>query len=118
MLERAALKHGSRVTPFTSGTAGALSGRLRVPGDKSLSHRALILGALAVGRTRLRLELQAERIRSLVETPGRLHQSLAEASFDAWIKYYQRDENAPNSQVSYYEKGQLVAMLLDLELRQ
>ncbi|MBI3723336.1 M61 family metallopeptidase [bacterium] len=63
------------------------------------------------------LEMQAERIRSLLDTPGRARQSLADASFDAWIKYYQRDENSPNSQVSYYEKGQLVAMLLDLEMR-
>jgi 3-phosphoshikimate 1-carboxyvinyltransferase len=41
------------VTPVSSGTAGPLQGRIRVPGDKSISHRALILGALAVGRTRI-----------------------------------------------------------------
>jgi predicted metalloprotease with PDZ domain len=63
------------------------------------------------------LELQADRIKAHVETPGRHRQSLTEASYDAWIKYYQRDENSPNSQISYYEKGQLVAMLLDLEIR-
>jgi predicted metalloprotease with PDZ domain len=63
------------------------------------------------------LELQAERIHALLETPGRRRQSLEEASWDAWIKYYQRDENSVNDQVSYYDKGQLVAMLLDLELR-
>lgn len=63
------------------------------------------------------LELQAERIKALLDTPGRTRQTLEEASWDAWIKYYQRDENSQNNQVSYYEKGQLVAMLLDLELR-
>jgi 3-phosphoshikimate 1-carboxyvinyltransferase len=41
------------VTPLLSGTAGALNGRVRVPGDKSISHRALILGALAIGRSRV-----------------------------------------------------------------
>lgn len=63
------------------------------------------------------LELQAERLKTLLDTPGRTRQSLVEASWDAWIKYYQRDENSPNNQVSYYEKGQLVAMVLDLEIR-
>ena len=38
-------------TPLVSGSAGPLRGLARVPGDKSISHRALILGALAVGRT-------------------------------------------------------------------
>jgi len=50
-------------------------------------------------------------------TPGRLRQSIAESSFDAWIKYYRQDENAPNAIVSYYAKGALVALALDLELR-
>jgi predicted metalloprotease with PDZ domain len=63
------------------------------------------------------LELQADRLRSHFDTPGRTRQSLSESSFDAWIKYYQRDENSLNSQISYYEKGQLVAMILDLEIR-
>jgi predicted metalloprotease with PDZ domain len=44
-------------------------------------------------------------------------QSVAEASFDAWVKYYRQDENTPNSTVSYYTKGSLVALLLDLRLR-
>ncbi|MDR0233944.1 MAG: PDZ domain-containing protein, partial [Zoogloeaceae bacterium] len=51
------------------------------------------------------------------QTPGRLRQSLAEASFDAWIKYYRPDENTPNAQISYYNKGALLALWLDLELR-
>jgi predicted metalloprotease with PDZ domain len=59
----------------------------------------------------------ANSIRSLQNTPGRLEQSIEEASFDAWIKYYRPDENTVNSAVSYYDKGAIVALLLDLEIR-
>jgi predicted metalloprotease with PDZ domain len=44
-------------------------------------------------------------------------QTLAESSFDAWTKYYRPDENTPNAVVSYYAKGALVALALDLTLR-
>ncbi|WP_225783694.1 M61 family metallopeptidase [Xenophilus sp. Marseille-Q4582] len=53
----------------------------------------------------------------VLQTPGRLVQSVAEASFDAWIKYYRPDAQTPNSTVSYYTKGALVALCLDLTLR-
>ena len=43
--------------------------------------------------------------------------SVEEASFDAWIKYYRPDENSVNSQISYYDKGHLLGLLLDLEIR-
>ena len=52
------------------------------------------------------------------QTPGRLVQSVAQASMDAWVKYYRQDENTPNATVSYYTKGALVAACLDLSLRQ
>ncbi|KFG94941.1 peptidase M61 [Burkholderia paludis] len=48
---------------------------------------------------------------------GRLRQSVAESSFDAWIKYYRQDENATNAIVSYYTKGSLVALAFDLAIR-
>ena len=48
---------------------------------------------------------------------GRLLQSVAESSFDAWTKFYRQDENAPNAIVSYYAKGALVALATDLQLR-
>ncbi|HEV2763041.1 MAG TPA: hypothetical protein VGV38_08605, partial [Pyrinomonadaceae bacterium] len=51
------------------------------------------------------LEGWADSIKDLQARPGRLEQSLEESSFDAWIKYYRRDENWINSQVSYYDKG-------------
>jgi predicted metalloprotease with PDZ domain len=44
-------------------------------------------------------------------------QSVAQSSFDAWVKYYRSDENTPNATVSYYTKGSLVALALDLTLR-
>ncbi|WP_060635723.1 M61 family metallopeptidase [Pyrinomonas methylaliphatogenes] len=63
------------------------------------------------------LQMLAEAIKNLQSTPGRLVMSVEEASFDAWIKYYRRDENSVNSQVSYYDKGALLGALLDLEIR-
>jgi predicted metalloprotease with PDZ domain len=59
----------------------------------------------------------ANAIRGLQNTPGRLEQSIEEASFDAWIKYYRPDENSLNSAISYYDKGAIVGLLLDLEIR-
>lgn len=49
--------------------------------------------------------------------PGRLVQSLADASFDTWIKAYRPDENTPNTTVSYYSVGSLASFLLDAEIR-
>ena len=51
------------------------------------------------------------------QAPGRLIQSVAQASFDAWVKYYRQDENTPNATISYYTKGALVALCFDLTLR-
>src|SRR6478609_10361347 len=48
--------------PLTARRSAALSGRVRVPGDKSMSHRALILGALAVGETRIAGLLEGEDV--------------------------------------------------------
>jgi len=64
------------------------------------------------------LQLQAKNINQLRQTPGRLVQTVAQASFDAWVKYYRVGENTPNATVSYYGKGALVALCLDLTLRQ
>ena len=51
------------------------------------------------------------------QTPGRHVQSLEDASFDAWVKFYRRDGHSPNATISYYLKGGLVAFLLDAEIR-
>lgn len=63
------------------------------------------------------LELTAKTISNVHRAPGRLRQSLAESSFDAWSKFYRPDENTPNAVVSYYAKGALAALALDLSLR-
>lgn len=63
------------------------------------------------------LDLIAQSMTSVQRTPGRQVQTLEEASLDAWIKYYRQDENSPNSLVSYYVKGALAALCLDLTLR-
>ncbi len=63
------------------------------------------------------LELIGRAITTVLRGPGRLAQSVAESSFDAWIKFYRQDENSPNAIVSYYAKGSLVALALDLTLR-
>lgn len=52
-----------------------------------------------------------------LQTPGRNVQPLSESSFDAWIKLYRRHPNSDNSQISYYLKGEMVSLLLDLFLR-
>lgn len=64
------------------------------------------------------LRLVNKTINQVLQTPGRLVQSVADASFDAWVKYYRQDEQTPNGTVSYYTKGALVAMCFDLTLRQ
>ena len=63
------------------------------------------------------LDLVANNWNGILRGPGRNKQSLADSSFDAWTKYYQADENTPNSVVSYYGKGALLALGLDLQIR-
>jgi predicted metalloprotease with PDZ domain len=59
----------------------------------------------------------AKAFQTLQNTPGRLVMSVEESSFDTWIKYYRQDENSVNSQVDYYDKGAILGLLLDLEIR-
>lgn len=63
------------------------------------------------------LEKKAGMIEQLQTRPGRFETSLEEASLDAWIKYYRPDENAINNQISYYDKGEIVSMMLDIAIR-
>lgn len=62
-------------------------------------------------------KLVAKNINSVLRGSGRTKQSVAESSFDAWTKYYRQDENAPNAIVSYYAKGAMLGLALDLLLR-
>ncbi len=63
------------------------------------------------------LGILANTITGVMRGKGRLKQSVAESSFDAWTRFYKQDENAPNAIVSYYTKGSLIALALDLSLR-
>jgi len=63
------------------------------------------------------LKTLGETITRVERGCGRLKQSVAESSFDAWSKFYKQDENAANAIVSYYTKGSLIALSLDLKLR-
>ncbi|MEC4984262.1 MAG: M61 family metallopeptidase [Oscillatoria sp. PMC 1068.18] len=63
------------------------------------------------------LEALSRDLTKYLTTPGRKVQPLSESSFDAWIKLYRRDLNSDNSQISYYLKGQMVSLLLDLLIR-
>jgi predicted metalloprotease with PDZ domain len=71
---------------------------------------------------RINLAVYVKRIEKtwnmVLRGPGRHKQSLSESSFDAWTKYYQMDENTPNAVVSYYAKGSLLALALDLKIRE
>jgi len=73
------------VTPLSSGTAAALNGRLRAPGDKSVSHRALILAALAVGRTRVTGLLEGEDVLRTAAAMGALGAAIRRGDDGAWL---------------------------------
>ena len=63
------------------------------------------------------LEHLAKKIADFRQTPGRLVESAADASFNAWIKQYRQDAHTPNATISYYLKGHLIGLVLDLEIR-
>jgi predicted metalloprotease with PDZ domain len=64
------------------------------------------------------LQLVSEIVTRVHRGSGRLLQSAAESSFDAWTRFYKQDQNAPNAIVSYYAKGKLIALCLDILIRQ
>ena len=63
------------------------------------------------------LELIGQTITRVLRGKGRFKQSIADSSFEAWTKFYKQDESAPNNIVSYYAKGALLALCLDLTIR-
>lgn len=76
----------------------------------------LILQRAGIKDKKEYLEVLKDEINTLEERPGKLHQSVAAASWDAWIKYYRTNEHSRNSTVSYYNKGHLIGMLLDIKM--
>jgi predicted metalloprotease with PDZ domain len=63
------------------------------------------------------LDRLKERIEAYEKRPGRFVQSLSQSSFETWTKFYRPGPDSPNRQISYYLKGELVGLLLDLEIR-
>ncbi|MER3429635.1 MAG: peptidase M61 [Blastocatellia bacterium] len=80
-------------------------------------YEGLLLRRAGLVSDRELLADKARLISDLQSRPGRFQTSLEEASLDAWIKYYRQDENAINNQISYYDKGEIVNMLLDITIR-
>lgn len=78
----------------------------------------LALARAGVLRPEEYLDMLASTVTRLLRNPGQRRQSLAASSFDAWTKFYKQDENGPNAIVSYYTKGTLVALGLDVVLRE
>src|SRR4029079_17200232 len=62
------------------------------------------------------LEVISQDFNTIENQPGNQVQSASESSFDAWIKFYRPNENSKNSTISYYGKGSLIAMVMDLEI--
>src|SRR5690606_11552630 len=62
------------------------------------------------------LQAISNDVNAVEHRPSNDVQPVALASFDAWIKYYRTDENSANTSVSYYNKGALMAMLLDIKI--
>ncbi|MBI2311669.1 MAG: M61 family metallopeptidase [Betaproteobacteria bacterium] len=88
----------------------AFEGMTSYYGDLLLARSGLVSPAAY-------LEMLGQTVTKLLRAGGRHRQTVEEASFDAWIKFYRADENAPNALVSYYTKGELVALALDLMIR-
>ncbi|WP_040725019.1 M61 family metallopeptidase [Thiomicrorhabdus sp. Kp2] len=80
-------------------------------------YDALILHRAGIINTKTYLDLLAKQMTRVYRMPGRFKQSVAESSWLTWTKFYQQDENAPNSIISYYTKGSLIALGLDLTIR-
>ncbi|PVY40206.1 M61 family metallopeptidase [Pontibacter virosus] len=78
--------------------------------DDLLTQRAGLMS------TQRYLDVVAGSINSVENTPGNQVQTVAESSFDAWIKYYRRNENSNNAEVSYYTKGGVLGHLLNMEI--
>ncbi|MDG6778040.1 PDZ domain-containing protein [Thiomicrorhabdus sp. zzn3] len=81
-------------------------------------YDALILLRAGLIDQKKYLQLLAQQMTRVYRMPGRFKQSVAESSWLAWTKFYQQDENAPNAIISYYTKGSLIALALDLTIRQ
>ena len=78
------MTYSDRVAPLQACSSGALTGKVRVPGDKSISHRALILGALAVGRTEISGLLEGEDVLNTAKAMRSLGATVERTGDFAW----------------------------------
>src|SRR5437763_13309141 len=78
------LTHSDQPRPLKSRSSGPLTGKVRVPGDKSISHRALILGALAVGETRVSGLLEGEDVLNTAKAMQALGAKIERTGDFAW----------------------------------
>ncbi|MGX9390970.1 3-phosphoshikimate 1-carboxyvinyltransferase [Nitrobacteraceae bacterium UC4446_H13] len=78
------MTHSSQLSPLRASKSSPLTGRIRVPGDKSISHRALILGALAVGETRIQGLLESEDVLNTAKAMRALGAQVARGSDGTW----------------------------------
>src|SRR5499426_2091859 len=76
--------HQANPSPLTARRSGPLKGRVRVPGDKSISHRALIFGALAVGETRISGLLEGEDVINTAKAMRALGATVERTGEGAW----------------------------------
>ncbi len=102
--------------PFTYGTENYTRMLWLAEGVTSYYDNLIMCRAGIISHTRY-LELLADDLRTVRRHPGSAVQSLSDASFDAWIRYYRPDENSNNVSVSYYIKGAVAAFLLDMHIR-
>jgi predicted metalloprotease with PDZ domain len=115
------LWNGKRIRPAVLGpfdyTAENYTRDLWVVEGITSYYTDLLLRRAGLITSQRYLERLAEAIARFQAIPGRSVQTLADSSWDTWIKFYRPDPNTPNSSISYYEKGALVALLLDLSIR-
>ncbi|MET0066576.1 MAG: PDZ domain-containing protein [Candidatus Thiodiazotropha sp.] len=113
--------HVKRITPevFTrNGTTQEVHTRqLWIFEGITSYYDELMLVRSGVIDVRTYLGMLAETVTRVMRGHGRTKQTLEESSFDAWTKFYKQDENAPNALVSYYTKGALLALIIDLKIR-
>jgi 3-phosphoshikimate 1-carboxyvinyltransferase len=79
------LTQSDQPSPLEARSSGPLTGKVRVPGDKSISHRALILGALAVGETRISGLLEGEDVLNTARSMRALGAAVARTGDFAWV---------------------------------
>jgi 3-phosphoshikimate 1-carboxyvinyltransferase len=79
------LTQSDQPSPLEARSSGPLTGKVRVPGDKSISHRALILGALAVGETRISGLLEGEDVLNTAKSMRALGAAVARTGDFAWV---------------------------------